>query len=190
MRVNSSDYFLLDATKRVKSFVSLIGTGNQTDTMIVQYSYDGAGYLTRRDLYIGRAPLPQFWYTNTWRNGDLVESEGFYRDITGPVRILYAVMQYDQSVNIKGYLLPIPDGFEVNRFLSAVNLGLTPQHLHTRTSITLFDPANQSQETFVNRLRSHVISSDGYIQAYTSYTEATPIDPADSFRVRVGYFCR
>jgi hypothetical protein len=99
-------------------------------------------------------------------------------------------MQYDLGVSIRGNLLPIPDAFEVNLFLAALNLGRVPQNLLTRTEVTLFDPVGQSSETFVNVNRSHVISSDGYIREYTSVTEATPVDPADSFRVRLGYFCR
>jgi hypothetical protein len=190
MRISPYEYFLLDASKRVKSFVSLDSNVSVPVTITIRYSYDGAGYLAKRELFLGNASQPEYWYTYKWQNGDLTEVEGLIRVPSGVERLLYSVMQYDQSVNIKGNLLPIPDGFEVYRFLSALNLGRLPQHLLTKTVVTLYDPNAKTSETFTNRNRSHKISSDGYIQEYTSYTEATPVDPADSSRVRLGYFCR
>ncbi len=190
MRISPYEYFLLDASKRVKSFVSLDSNVSVPVTITIRYSYDGAGYLAKRELFFGDSPVPEYWYTYKWQNGDLTEVEGLIRVPSGVERLLYSVMEYDQGINIKGNLLPIPDGFEVYRFLSALNLGRLPQHLLTKTVVTLYDPNDKTSETFTNRNRSHKISSDGYIQEYTFYTEATPIDPADSFRVRLGYFCQ
>jgi hypothetical protein len=190
MRINPSEYFLLDATKRVQSYVSLDGASNIADKLTIRYSYDGAGYLVSRELFLDNATVPEYLYTYSWTNGDLTGAEGFFRTPTGPERLFSAVLQYDLGVDIRGNLLPIPDAFEVYQFLSALNLGRLPRHLLTTTVVTLYDPVAQTSETFTNRNRSHVISSDGYIQEYTSYTEATPNDPADSLRIRLGYFCR
>lgn len=190
VRVGPSEYFLLDAAARIESFVSQDNASGFIDSLTIRYGYNSAGYLVSRELYLGSATSPEYRYTYGWQNGNLTTVEGFILSPAGNVRVFSANMQYDLGVSIRGNLLPIPDAFEVNLFLAALNLGRVPQNLLTRTEVTLFDPVGQSSETFVNVNRSHVISSDGYIREYTSVTEATPVDPADSFRVRLGYFCR
>jgi hypothetical protein len=188
--VGPSEYFLLDASGRVAYFVSKDNASGFTDSLTIRYTYSSAGYLLSRDLFLDNATSPEYRYTYSWQNGNLTGVEGFVLNPAGNIRIFSATMQYDPGVNIRGNLLPIPDAFEVNLFLAALNLGRVPQNLLIRTEVTLYDPVGLTSETFVNINRSHVISSDGYIQEYTSFTEATAVDPAYSFRVRLGYFCR
>ena len=55
-RVSSTEYFLLDANKRVRGFHSIDFSGGTPDTLRYVYNYDANGYLLNKELFLSGIP--------------------------------------------------------------------------------------------------------------------------------------
>jgi hypothetical protein len=189
-RISADEFFLLDANGRVRTFYSTNNASGIADTVITQYRYDPAGYLVAREFFFPAVPLPFFRYAYTWRNGDLAEMLGQEISPGSATNVLSAEMEYNSAVTLQTNLLPLADAFEVNIFLSAFDLGRVPLHPLTLMRVTIYDGLGNPAETFVQQYRSYEISPDGYIRAFSTYTEPTATSPAVTGRARLEYFCR
>jgi hypothetical protein len=190
VRVSPAEYFLLDASRRVRIFHSEQSSGGFSDTLHVQYNYDAAGYLASREIFTGNASLPVFRYAYTWRGGNMVAVDGSIAVPGVNQKILTATLEYDPNATANNFLQTFPDAFETNVFLSALDLGKTSRNVLRTMSVTLYDDQGLPEETFVNHYSNYVFSSDGYLLEWSTFTEASSAGPAQGGRARFGYHCK
>jgi uncharacterized protein YxeA len=189
IRISPIEYFLKDASGRVKEYRVIEFDGVSLDTISFRYSYDGSGYMSKKELFSGNLPLPIFRFTYNWQSGNLVSVDGALA-VPGPSqKILTATLEYD-AATAKNFIPIFPDGFETSSYIMALNLGNASRNLPRTITVTFFDEAGNPDEAYETRYGSYLFSSDGYLKEWTVTGEEAGGMPFSEGRQRFSYFCR
>jgi prepilin-type processing-associated H-X9-DG protein len=189
IRISPIEYFLKDASGRVKEYRVIEFDGVDLDTLTFRYTYDGSGYMSKKELFDGNIPVPLFRFTYTWQNGNMVYVDGSVAISGLTQKILTASLEYD-GATAKNFIPIFPDGFETSPYIMALNLGTASRNLPKRITLTFFNEAGNPDEVYETRYGSFLFSSDGYLTEWTVTGAEAGGMPFSEGRQRFSYFCR
>jgi hypothetical protein len=180
--VGLKDYFIVDSINRVKRFVS--------DTLLYDYKYDGAGYLTEKTFTYTTLGIPLITYSYQWTNGNLTKVAGVVSFLGLNQKIFDAIMEYDVSKASTNFIAIFPEGYETFPYIMGIDLGKKSQNLVSKISITEFDDTGAVTNNYESFIKNVKYSLDGYITEW--YVEGDGFDALGIFsgRNKFSYFCR
>lgn len=162
-------YFLLEASGRVRTYVTTDTTGGAVETVRYEYTYDANGYISRKELFSSLLPLntPLVRFTYTWAGQNLTAVEGRVV-VPGFERMLFkSALEYDNTQTVKNFLPVVPDAAEAALFIMAVDLGRKSRNLLRRIKSSTYDDAGMVDETLTTEFSSPLFSMDGYLLEWT-----------------------
>jgi hypothetical protein len=165
VRIDSIQYLILDANKRVTTFVTKSDLTNPAtaDNYRYQYIYNGNGYLATKNLYIngsGKAYYSSaYTYTNNLLTGCVMTSPA-----SGNQTILSSSLSYDTSTSPKTMIYPFPDGFENYYYSSILNYGNRPAKVLSQVVTKLYNPGTGALlDTWTTNYSGYTLDGNGYL---------------------------
>ncbi len=159
---SSNEFFVTDASKRIREFHTYEDPADtSTEKVIYTYTYDGNGYLSKKEVNFESIPVPVAQFNYLWNSGNLVTIDGFI-PVLGQ-KIIGADLEYDGSKTAKNFIPIFPDGFEFSPFLLAFDLGKKNTNVIKRISMRFYDDMGIVTETLVTEFKNYVFSQDGYL---------------------------
>ncbi len=190
VKVSANEYFILDAQKRVKSYTTFDNSGPVTDTVSFIFTYNGDGYLQKKEGFIQGIPLPVVRFTYTWSGGNLVAVNGAVAVPGVTQKVLDATLEYDGTKTAKNFIQVLPDGLETALYVMALNLGKVAKNVVKKISVTTYDENGSLDETYVSTYSDYKFSSDGYLTEWTAAGDLLGGSPFVEGRSVFNYFCR
>lgn len=191
LHVNANEYFLLGANKRVLSFHSHLDPADANSPSVNYiYTYDGAGYLIKKELFQAGFNFAAVRFVYTWANGNLTSVEG---DIVVPgqeAKLFSATMQYDATRTIKNFMPLFPDGYEHFLYDMAVDLGTRNRNPLIRMDATYYDGSGNPVTNVTNLFSGHKYSADGYLVEWYVTGDSPIISTIAPGLNKFGYTCR
>jgi hypothetical protein len=180
--VGLNDYFVVDTLNRVKRFVS--------DTLLFDYKYDAAGYLSEKTFTYTKLSVPLITYSYKWTNGNLTNVTGVVSFLGLNQKIFDATMEYDASKLATNFISIFPEGYETFPFIMGIDLGKKSQNLVSKITIAEFDNTGAVTNNYESIIKNVKYSLDGYITEW--YVEGDGFDALGLFsgRNKFSYFCR
>ncbi len=194
IRVSPTDYYLVDANKRVKELKSVFNLGATVDTFTYRYNYDANGYLVSKEIFSTAVPIPLnipfIRFTYTWTAGNLVYIDGSFAVPGLTQKVLTATLEYDANATAKNFIHILPDGFETYPYIMALDLGKKSRNLVKKITVVTYDDSGNIDETLVSNFSKYVFSSDGYLLEWYAEGESAGGSPLPSGRTLFKYFCK
>ncbi len=183
--IDTAQYFELDATGRIAAFYGYVDAeaGAGYPRVIIRYTYDGNGYMTKAAYALPVAPSITVQEINyTWTNGNLTKAVISAPGSLEKVEIDY---EYDLTKAPKSFICLFPN-YEVVYLQSAINYGRNSTNVMSRSRVTNYDVSgvqtNQVESTYEN----YVIDGD-YVQSFDIRGNGALL-PGDTKYV-LGYKC-
>lgn len=192
LRASDSLYYLTDANGRLKSFVAEEMQNGTLVTLRYDYTYDAAGYLTKKELFSTAVPLPipLVRFTYTWSAMNLVSVEGMVVIPGFSQRLFSATLEYDPSATAKNFLPILPDAAELTPVIMALNAGKVSRNLVRKIDVTTFNDTGVVEASATSTYSNYIYSADGYLLEWKvggDVPEALPFPPG---RNQFKYHCR
>jgi hypothetical protein len=190
LRVDANEYFLLGTNKRTLSFHTHQNPADSTTPALdFLYTYDGGGYMTKKEVYINGINIPAVRFTYTWTSGNLTGVEG---DIVVPgqeQKLFTATMEYDLSRTIKNFINIFPDGYEHAPYVMALDLGTKSKNPLTRMAATNYDSSGNATSTVATTFINQKYSADGYLLQWLAEGDAPAIGILPPGLTKFHYTC-
>lgn len=176
-----TDYFVLDATKKVRKLYTPIDPANPSgEKAVYDYKYDASGYLVEKTISSASIPLPLVTFKYTWVGGNLMKVVGTLNQLAGTgTKLLEANMEYDLTKQPRNFMYIFPDAFENFFYLNALDFGKRPTNLVKKISVAYFDNTGAPQGTFDTFISDVKMTSDGYVTEW--YADGASFDPLGIF---------
>jgi hypothetical protein len=191
MRVNPREYFLLNPSKRATSFHTYQDpTDTASGAVTFVYTYDVAGYLSKKEIFVAGVPLPAIRFTYTWGGGNLLSVEG---DVVVPgleKKLFTATMEYDETKTVKNFIPIFPEGYENFPYVMAVDLGLKSKNALVLLSANNYNDQGNVNQTITTTFSNHVFSTDGYLLEWVARGDDPASTALPSGLTRFAYKCR
>ena len=165
VRIDSNQYILLDASKRVTSFVTKSDLSNPStaDNYRYQYLYNGNGYLATKNLYINGSSQAYYSSAYTYTN-NLLTGCTMTSPAAGNQTILVSTLSYDTSTSPKTMIYPFPDGFENYYYSSIMNYGNRPAKALSKVVTKLYNPGTGAiLDTWTTNYSGYQLDANGYL---------------------------
>ena len=164
--IDTAQYFELDATGRVAAFYGYVDAEVNAGypRVIIRYTYDGNGYMTKASYSLPVAPAVTVQEINfTWTNGNLTKS---VISAPGSLEKVEVDYEYDLSKAPKEFICLFPN-YEVVYLQSAINYGRNSTNVLSRSRVTNYDattgaPTATTEATYEN----YVIDADNYVKSF------------------------
>jgi hypothetical protein len=186
---SSNEYYVMDASKRISEFHTYEDPlDTSTEKIAYTYTYDGSGYLSKKEISLESIPVPVAQINYLWNSGNMVTIDGFI-PIIGQ-KIITADLEYDGSKSVKNFIPFFPDGFEFAPFVLAFDLGKKSNNVLKRTTMRLYDSAGNVSQTLVTDYKNYVFSSDGYLLEWFVEGDVPNGLPLLTGRTKFKYLCK
>lgn len=192
LRISDSLYYLTDANRRLKAFVAQESENGTVVTIRYVYTYDAAGYLTKKELFSTAVPLPipLIRFTYTWSAMNLVAVEGSVVIPGFNQRLFTAALEYDPNASAKNFLPILPDAAELTPVIMAVDAGKLSRNLVRKIVVTNFNDTGAVESTATSNYSGYVYSADGYLLEWKVGGEVPDALPFPPGRNIFKYHCR
>lgn len=190
VRVSPTEYFLLDANKRVRGFQSIDISGGSADTLRYVYNYDANGYLLNKELFLTGIPLPLIRFNYVWSGQNLVAIDGSIAAPGITQKVLTATLEYESTATAKNFIHVLPDGFETSLFIMGLDLGKKSRNLVKKIVVSAYDDTGALDEVYTTTYGNYVFSADGYLLEWYAKGDEAGGTPFQSGRSIFKYFCR
>lgn len=166
--VGGGQYFDLEPGGRINSFHGYADpTDNTSGEVIITYTYDAAGYMSKASLAAKDFPMvPLYEYVYTWTGGNLTKiviTLLVGADAGEKTEIAYL---YDAATQAKGFLAFFPN-LEIIFFQNAVNFGKNSANLPVKSTWKYFKadgtPAGADD---VAEFKNYTYDSNSYIRSF------------------------
>lgn len=161
--VNAQQYFIQDAaTGRVKEFKGLLDPSDPlSDTVRITFSYNSAGYLTKKEYFFYSLPDPLLRSTYTYTNGNLTKAllENVF---PATELIVYATAEYNTAQAINGGMYVFPDGFFTLPYNLSFNFGQRPSNTLKKVTTKIYN-AGVITDSLVTNYKNYKLSGDHYV---------------------------
>ncbi|RYY30170.1 MAG: hypothetical protein EOO04_05445 [Chitinophagaceae bacterium] len=164
--IDTAQYFELDANGRVTAFHGYVDAEVNAGypKVIIRYTYDGNGYMTKASYALPVAPAITVQEINyTWTNGNLTKSVISTPNSLEKVEVDY---EYDLTKAPKEFLCLFPN-YEIVYMQSAIDYGRNSTNVLTRSRVTNYDattgaPTATTDATYEN----YVIDAENYVRSF------------------------
>lgn len=170
VKMGQYQYLLLDGYKRVTVFVtkSDMSDPEHADDYVFRYTYNSAGYLSEKELFINGSKKANFStvysYTNNQLTACLMTSPS-----SGNLKALEATLSYDSSTSIKNWIYTFPEAMEGYPYIAVLNFGKHPANPLKKVVTKIYDPSSGNLiDTWTTDYRNYKIDPNGYV----SYAQA------------------
>jgi len=167
IKIDAQQFFLVDiGSGRVKSFEGFLEPDDPTTPkVIVTYTYDNSGRLTRAAFASALNPgTTVFESVHTWTNGNLsrviLRQPGAVNERT---QIDY---DYHLDKNPKNFLVFFANS-ELLYFQSAINTGLNSTNAVKKSTVKSYDAAGVLEDSEESDFEDYVLDSNKYVQNFT-----------------------
>lgn len=190
VRVDPTQYFLLDASKKVKTFRALLDpTDPASPVVTISYTYGGNLLSSKKiDIMAGPFPLTLAQINYTYSGNNLVGMTAV-APLTNQTQ-QDATVEYYSDKRPKNFLYLFPDGTE-SGFNLGLSLGTRPENAPKRIVIRNYDLATgMVQDSSVANFSQYEFSRDGYALSY--YLAGDDLTDMGLFvgRNKLTYHCR
>ena len=171
INVDSKQYFVLQSDGKVKEFHGYIEpTDNTTPEVIITYTYDASGYMTKATVALASAPtVTAVTSTCTWTNGNLTNVTSV---VTGTPEKTVIDYTYDATTTAKNFLSLFPST-ELVVFQSAIDYGKSPSNLVKTITIKSYDMNGALSSTDLSTFANYTFTSSGQVSSFTLQGDAS-----------------
>lgn len=167
IRIDQYQYIKLDATKRVKTFVTRSDMTDplQADVYRYEYLYNNEGYLITKNLFINNSSTSFYTTAYTYSNNLLTKC---LVTISGNSnqKVLESDLTYDANATAKNWVYTFPDAFESNIYATALSFGNKAVRPLTQVITKIYNPLNNNViDTWTTNFGAYSFNTDGYIQS-------------------------
>lgn len=165
--VGGGQYFDLEPGGRISSFHGYSDpTDNSSGEVIVTYTYDASGYMSKASLAFKAFPaIPIYEYTYTWGGGNLTKAviTPMIPGIGGKIEVEY---QYNLATQAKGFLAFHPSP-EITLFQNAINFGKNSANLPTKSTWKYFkEDGTPDGADDVAEFKNYTYDANSYIKSF------------------------
>ena len=191
LRVNPREYFLLNPNKRAASFHTYQDpTDTASGAVTFIYTYDVAGYMSKKEIFVAGVPIPAIRFNYTWGGGNLLSVDG---NVVVPgleKKLFTAFMEYDETKTVKNFIPIFPEGYENFPYVMALDLGLKSKNALVNLSASNYDDQGNVSQTITTTFSKHVFSTDGYLLEWTANGDEPASTALPSGLTHFSYKCR
>jgi hypothetical protein len=165
VRIDQYQYLILDGNKRVTRFKtkSDMNDPENSDDYLFEYTYNSAGNLKTKNLYVNGSQLPNFSTTYTYTNG-LLTSCVMKATSSGNLKVLESNLKYDNSIKIKNWIYTFPDAIEGYMYLTALNFGNRSVNPLKQVVTKIYDPSSGTLlDTWTTNYGSYKVDDYGHV---------------------------
>lgn len=165
IRIDPYQYMKLDGSNRVVLFVTSSDPSNpqQADEYRYEYTYNTAGYLATKKLFINKSKTANYSTTYSYTD-NLLTGCVMLATSSGNLRILESTLSYDLTITPKTMLYCFPDGFENFYYIAALNFGSRPANPLAKVITKLYNPANNTLlDTWTTTYNGYSLDTNGYL---------------------------
>jgi hypothetical protein len=185
--IDTAQYFELDATGRVSAFYGYIDAEVNAGypRVIIRYTYDGNGYMTKAAYSLPVAPTFVVQEINfTWTNGNLTKT---VISAPGSLEKIEVDYQYDLTKAPKSFISLFPN-YEIVYLQSAINYGRNSTNVISQSTITNYDATTGEPTGAVTaQYTNYVIDADNYVRSFDIVGDGALI-PGDT-KYALSYRC-
>lgn len=165
--VGGGQYFDLEPGGRINSFHGYADpTDNTSVEVIITYTYDASGYLSKASLAYKAFPaIPIYEYTYTWSGGNLtrIVIAPMIPGIGGKTEVEY---QYNLATQAKGFLAFHPNP-EITLFQNAINFGKNSANLPVKSTWKYFkEDGTPNGADDVAEFKNYTYDANSYIKSF------------------------
>jgi hypothetical protein len=193
VRLDPDQFFVLDATGRVKQFTGYADPYDPlSDILDFEYLYDASGKLTTRKVSDATLPgivLLQSDYTYTGSNLTRITTKIPLLNAT----YFDATYEYQFDRVPKNYMNVLSDAEELAPYLPALNMGSRSLNPIKKIKVLEFDPlvpGGAAIDSTVTTFSNYTYSRDGYVLSVDLGGDEVPGIALSAGRNKFGYFCR
>ena len=165
VRINSYQYLMLDANKRVIRFATKSDLADpvHSDNYVFEYIYNGNGYLSTKNLYINGSKLPNFSTAYSY-TGNLLINCIMTAVSSGNLKVLESTLSYDNSLKIKNWIYTFPDAIEGYAYLTVLNFGNHTANPLKQIVTKIYDPSSGNLlDTWTTNYGNYKVDLNGYL---------------------------
>lgn len=190
---NGDEYFLVDASKRVRRLHALTDPTDPFSPQIeVDYFYDGAGYLINKFYSFTSAPgVPFYIVRYTYSGGRLIHMRGNEQTggVDGDLRI-DADINYYTNILPGRFLYLFPDEQGYSYFTQFFNFGARPSNAPKDITVRYYDPGNVVRDSTVSNFSNYIMSRDNYVLSVQMANDDQISIPAQKGKLSFTYKCK
>jgi hypothetical protein len=191
MRVNAHEYFLLSSSKRASSFHTYQNPADTSSGAVTfVYSYDGSGYMSRKDIFVKGVPVPAVRFTYTWGGGNLTGVEGAVVVPGLEQKLFTAKMEYDATKKVKNFINFFPDGYDNFPYTMTLDLGMKSRNALVKLTASNYDNLGNISQTVTTTFTGHVFSPDGYLVEWMAKGDEPASSGLPVGLTRFNYLCK
>lgn len=165
VRIGQYQYILLDNNKRITRFVtkSHFSDPEHGDNYVFEYTYNSEGYLATKNLFINGSTLANFSTTYSYTSERLTGCV-MTTPSSGNLKVLEAILSYDNSVNIKNWMYTFPDAIEGYQYLTVLNFGKHVSNPLKKVVTQVYEPAMGNLiDTWITNYGNYKIDGNGFV---------------------------
>jgi hypothetical protein len=163
VNIDADQYFDLDANGRIKTFSGYFDADTSTQKVIINYTFDAAGYLQKASYAVPSAPsVVQYEVVYTWTNGNLTRVAS---NVVGSLQKDQIDYEYDASKTAKENICLFPN-FEIYYVQSAINYGKNSSNVATKSTYTVYNAAGTIEQSDVATFTNYVIDAQNYVKSF------------------------
>ena len=163
VNIDADQYFDLDANGRIKTFTGYFDADTSAQRVIINYSFNSAGYLEKAAYSVPSAPsVVQYEVIYTWTNGNLTR---VVSSAVGNLQKDQIDYEYDVTKTVKENVCLFPN-FEIYYVQSAINYGKNSSNIPIKSTITTYNAAGTIEQTEVATFTNYVIDPQNYVKSF------------------------
>ena len=163
--IDNWQYFKLDASKRVILFVTKSDMTNPAtaDDYRFEYSYNAAGYLETKSLYINGSKAANFKTVYTYTNNQLTKAV-MTAVSSGNLKVLESDLSYNNTVTIKPWMYIFPDAIEGYMYFTVLNFGNRPTNPPQQVVTKIYNTSTGAiLDTWTTNYSGYRVDANGYL---------------------------
>jgi len=165
IKIDPYQYLILDTSGRVIRFATKSDMRNpqNSDNYLFEYSYNGAGYLATKNLYINGSRLPNFSTAYNYTN-NLLTSCIMTAVSSGNLKVLESDLIYDATLSIKNWIYTFPDATREYMYSAVFNFGNHAANPLKQVTTKIYNPSTAVLlDTWTTTYGNYVVDADAHI---------------------------
>ena len=188
--IDADEYFVQTATtKLIKKLHGLLDPTNPSSAAIdIDYTYDAAGYLSRKQYSFSALPGVSYAQVDYSYSGGNMTTMVHTNLITGD-KISDATFGYS-NISPKNFVYTFPDELTYQYFSQFLNFGTKSVNAVSAITVNTYDPGNVISSTATSFFNNYILSVDKYVLSCTLSGADQPSIPAKAGKLSFAYHCK